>query len=89
MKTKIIRFVVTVAILGILIASLTFGGVPTEPGSVEMFVIMIGHLVMSAAVIFTYVVSEINRTNLEVSEINLRVIGGRAPQNGSPRYADF
>ena len=89
MKSEIIRFVTMVATSIILLASFTWCWVPCEPGSVEMFVIMIGHLVMSAAVIFTYVVSEINRTNLEVSEINLRVIGGRAPQNGSPRYADF
>ena len=76
MKTEIIRFVVMATISAILIASFTWCWVPCEPGSVEMFVIQVSHLVMFAAVILTYVVSVINRSNLEVSEVNLRIIGG-------------
>ena len=76
MKSEIIRFVVMATISAILVASFTWYWVPCEPGSVEMFVIQVSHLVMFAAVILTYVVSVINRSNLEVSEVNLRIIGG-------------
>ena len=76
MKTEIIRFVAMATISAILVASFTWCWAPCEPGSVEMFVIQISHLVILTIVILTYVVSVINRSNLEASEVNLRIVGG-------------
>lgn len=76
MKSEIIRFVTMVVMTSILLASLICGWVPSEPGTVEMLVIMVSHMVILTIVILTYVVSVINRSNLEVSEVNLRIVGG-------------
>ena len=76
MRSEIIRFVTVVAMSIILTASLMCGWVPSKPGTVEMLLIMVSHMVILTIVILTYVVSVINRSNLEVSEINLHIIGG-------------
>lgn len=76
MKSEIIRFVTMVVMSTIVIASFMFGWIPSEPGSVEMLLIMVSHMVLLTIVILTYVVSVINRSNLEVSEVNLRIVGG-------------
>ena len=76
MKSEIIRFVTVFILLVIMTGSLTYGWIPTEPGSVEMLMVLVGHLAALTAVIITYVVSVINQCNSEVSDITRNVIAG-------------